>query len=87
MGAEVIDTNVLFVATSAHGGARVPDVPTDDPAVLHRVVEWLVAFRADPDRRLVIDFPERTILLEYQGKLRPEHFGRQVVQHKIDTGA
>jgi len=87
MPGEVVDTNVLVVATASEQGWRHPRVPVDDLAVQRRVYEWLRAFREDADRMFVLDFPQRTILAEYQRNLDAAHYGRRVIQHKIDTGA
>jgi len=86
MSGEVIDTNVLVVATAAEQGWKQPRVPTNDQEVIQRVFEWVETFRKNKDRHLVMDFPKRTILKEYKDNLRHEHFGRRVVQHNFDTG-
>lgn len=87
MPSEVVDTNVLVIATAAEQGWTRPRVPTEDIAVQQRVFQWLREFRLDVDRLLVMDLPERTILLEYKSNLSSDHFGRRVIQHKFDTGA
>ncbi len=88
MPAEVVDTNVLVLATAAEQGWTSPRVPTDDTAVLAKVFQWASAFRGDASRQLVMDFPRKTILLEYKNNLPDfQCFGRRVVQHKFDTGA
>lgn len=87
MPSEVVDTNVLFVASAAQSLDGTPVTPTSDPVVMLTVLQWLRAFRTDSTRTLVMDLPEQTILLEYRNKLRHDHYGRQVVQHKFDTGA
>lgn len=88
MSGHVVDTNVLVVATAAELAWTRPRIPTNDPAVIQRVFEWVVAFRMDAERQLVMDFPSKTILLEYKNNLPDfQCFGRRVVQHKFDTGA
>lgn len=87
MGAEVIDTNVLVLATAAVEGWKCPRIPIDDPEVLKRVYEWLKQFREDSSRLLVMDFPHNEIRAEYRKKLSHQHYGPRVMQHKFDTGA
>ena len=87
---EVNDTNVLMLGTAAEAGWSRPRVPIDEPAVLQRVHRWLTEFRQDPTRLLVIDFAEKTILVEYfrAGNMPTRDlYGRRIVQHKFDTGA
>lgn len=86
MPAEVIDTNVLCVASALESSATV-QTPVKDPTVLRRVHEWVVAFRNDRNRRLVMDVPEQTIRTEYQRNLPNESYGRRVFIHKFTTGA
>jgi hypothetical protein len=87
MPGEVVDTNVLHLATAETLGWQRPRVPVDDPAVLRRVHDWLTTFRKDEQRLLVMDLPEQTIFREYRNKLEDSHYGRRVVQAKIDQGA
>jgi len=87
MGAEVIDTNVLVLATAMQEGWTRPTIPTDDPVVLRRVYEWVKAFRQDPERHLTVDVPRRMVTVEYRQNLRHEHYGMQVYQHKWDANA
>lgn len=88
MAAEVIDTNVLVLATAHQQSWTRPRVPTDEPAVLRKVFVWLRAFREDPSRHLVMDLHHGTILKEYKDNLPSHnHYGRQVIQAKVDSGA
>ncbi|MFZ4578143.1 MAG: hypothetical protein ACOYOB_07050 [Myxococcota bacterium] len=90
MGSEVVDTNVLMVATAMEQGWSRPRVPVDDLVVMQRVFRWVKAFREDPSRLLVMDAPRRTILEEYnkpKNLSQRDYYGRKVVQHKFDTGA
>lgn len=64
--AEVVDTNVLVVATGAVLGWTRPRIPTDDREAIQKVHDWVVAFRSDATRYLVMDLPRRTILEEYR---------------------
>ena len=85
MPSEVIDTNVLVVATAEITGWQRPRIPTDDPLVRRRVFDWVRTFRNDVARQLVLD-RGRTILAEYRNNLPDHgHFGREVIQHKWDT--
>lgn len=68
MGDYVVDTNVLLCASAAHPGSpfdKADHVP--DPLLL-MVLDWLSAFRADPNRHLVLDELFR-IYDEYRNKL------------------
>lgn len=78
----LVDTNVLIVGSAA-AEPRYPDVPVDDAGV-ERVFEWLVAFRDDGGRRVVLDDVWK-IYDEYHNKLSPQHFGLQVVHHKLQS--
>jgi hypothetical protein len=90
MPGEVIDTNVLFLASRAQSLDATPQVPILEPAALQAVSRWLSAFRADPERTIVLDRPGRspksTIVIEYHNKLRRDHYGSMVVAHKLQSG-
>ncbi len=82
MAHKLVDTNVLIVASAAAGhGAQYPDVPVG-PKDIERVVNWLVGFRDDPGRKMVIDELFR-IYDEYRNKLTDQHLGLQVIHHKL----
>lgn len=92
MPSEVIDTNVLTIASGALEQWVRPRIPlgTTELHLIKKVLDWVVFFRADDSRCLVMDFPERTILREYcsSRNMPGAHlYGRQVVQHKFDVGA
>lgn len=86
MPGEVVDTNVLVLASALEEGWSRPRVPTSDLRVFQRAFEWLSAFRADGERPLVMDLPQRTIWGEYARNVAPEHYGMRVVQAKWDAG-
>lgn len=86
MPAEVIDTNVLCVASALESPATM-QTPVEDPAVLRRVHDWVRSFRNDRSRHLVMDGPDQTIRAEYQRNLPNESYGRRVFIHKFTTGA
>ncbi|HBL31432.1 MAG TPA: hypothetical protein DD490_31795 [Acidobacteria bacterium] len=86
MPGEVIDTNVLRVASVLESTEAI-ETPVTDKDVLHRVFEWLKDFRQDRDRRLVMDHPERTIWKEYDRNLPRESYGRRVMVDKFTTGS
>jgi hypothetical protein len=86
MPGEVVDTNVLVLASALEEGWSRPRVPTSDLLVFKRVFDWLSAFRVDGDRPLVMDLPQRTIWGEYARNVAPEHYGMRVVQAKWDAG-
>ncbi|HPS76756.1 MAG TPA: hypothetical protein PLS53_01220 [Thermoanaerobaculaceae bacterium] len=77
----VVDTNVLLVASAAH-----PFSPFGDshvPVIEQRAVfDWLVAFRSDSGRRIVMDDMFK-IYCEYRNKLTDQDYGLQVVIEKL----
>jgi hypothetical protein len=79
----VIDTNVLLVASAAH-----PLSPFDDthvPIAEQQVVfDWLVDFRTDAARRLVLD-DLFCIYEEYRHKLTEQDYGLHVIHEKMQT--
>lgn len=86
MPGEVIDTNVLRVASVLESGNRI-ETPVTDIGVLRRVFEWLKGFRENRHRSLVMDGPEQTIRKEYDRNLPPESYGRRVMIDKFSTGS
>lgn len=85
MADHVVDTNVLIVASAAD--ASWPPAKNHVPAAeRRRVLEWLKAFRADMERRLVMD-AKRTIFKEYRNKLTEQDYGIVVALKKLDTAA
>lgn len=82
MADHVVDTNVLIIGSAAREPSST-DVTVDDDGI-ELVFEWLVAFRDDPSRNLVLDDLWR-IYEEYHHKLDGQHFGLQVVHHKLQT--
>ena len=83
MADHVVDTNVLLVASASH-----PYSPFDDsdlpPDLQRAVFDWLVAFRADPARQLVLDTFWK-IYEEYRHKLTDQDYGLMVVLEKMTT--
>lgn len=77
----VVDTNVLLVASAADPHSPFADTHVP-PAEQLTVFEWLVAFRADADRRLVLDNCWK-IYCEYRNKLTDQDYGLQVVTEKL----
>jgi len=94
MSSEIIDTNVLIMATAGSLGGKAPaamaargeTVGCDDLSLQTRLWDWLKAFRHDPERKLVLDFPRLTIKQEYANKLGKDEFGMRVVLEKISRG-
>jgi len=80
---QVVDTNVLLVASAAHPFSPFDDthVPRDQQL---QVFEWLDAFRLDPARRLVLD-DLFEIYEEYRHKLTEQDFGLLVVHEKMQA--
>lgn len=83
MADQLVDTNVLIVASAAEGlDPRYEDVSVG-PEEIERVHQWLVAFRDDHERCLVLDETLRIYRDEYLNKLTGEHFGLQVIHYKM----
>lgn len=80
---KVVDTNVLTVATGATEGWTRPRIPTDDAGIIHKVFQWVAAFRKSTEL-LVLDY-DWMIQTEYSNNIPSSNlYGRQVVQDKID---
>ncbi|MBU0550833.1 hypothetical protein KKF91_17685 [Myxococcota bacterium] len=89
MSPEVVDTNVLTIASAPAAGWVHPRIPLAELSLILKVLQWVMAFRDDHCRLLVMDVG-KTIFEEYSSHSNmPEflHYGRQVVQHKFSTGA
>lgn len=89
MSREVVDTNVLTIASAPMAGWGHPRIPLAELALVQKVFDWVRVFRDDVERQLVMDLGQ-TIHEEYKSRGNmPEfgHYGRQVVQHKFSTGA
>jgi hypothetical protein len=89
MSSEVIDTNVLTIASAPFAQWVHPRIPLADLRLVQKVLNWVRAFREDSDRHLVMDHG-RSILDEYESRGNmPEflHYGRQVVHHKMTTNS
>jgi hypothetical protein len=89
MSREVVDTNVLTIASAPMAGWCYPRIPLAEVELVRKVFDWVRAFREDADRCLVMDVCQ-TILSEYKspGNMPDfNHYGRQVVHHKFSTGA
>lgn len=78
----LVDTSVLIVGSAAVEPGYA-DVAVDAESV-ELVFEWLREFRDDAERRLALDELFR-IFQEYNNKLNGQHFGLQVVHHKLAT--
>ncbi|HVS39472.1 MAG TPA: hypothetical protein VMS17_28195 [Gemmataceae bacterium] len=87
MGDHIIDTNVLLVAS-----ARDPNSPFQDsdhvPAEQQqRVLNWLMEFRQDGQRKIVLDLPFK-IWDEYHNQMtRGQDIGSLVVAEKLQSAA
>lgn len=86
MANEVVDTNVLRIA-SAHEFPERIAIPVKDDAVIARVHRWLREFHGDDGRRLVLDAPRQTIREEYHNNLPKESYGRRVIVEKFSRNA
>jgi hypothetical protein len=76
----LVDTNVLIVGSAAVE-PKYTDVAVDADGI-EVVFNWLNAFRQDATRMLVLDDVWK-IFEEYNNKLNGQHFGLQVVHHKL----
>lgn len=81
----VVDTNVLIVASAADPASRFKEshVPVTERKVVYA---WLKEFRADVERRLIMD-RKRGIFKEYRNKLTAQDYGIVVALAKLDTAA
>jgi hypothetical protein len=81
MADHVVDTNVLLVASAADPHSPFTDThvpPTEQKSVF----EWLQAFRANTQRRLVLD-EGWGIFGEYRKRLTAQDYGLQVAVEKL----
>jgi hypothetical protein len=76
----LVDTNVLIVGSAAVE-PRYTDVNVDQDGI-ERVLDWLIEFRDDDGRQIVLDELWK-IWKEYKNKLNDQHFGLQVINHKL----
>jgi hypothetical protein len=79
---QLVDTNVLIVGSAAIE-PKYADVSIDADGI-EIVFEWLTSFRDDSSRKLVLDDLWK-IYEEYNNKLNGQHFGLQVVHHKLQA--
>ncbi len=82
MADHLVDTNVLIVGSAAVE-PKYTDVSVDADGI-EVVFKWLAAFRDDAARKLVLDDLWK-IWDEYNHKLNGQHFGLQVVHHKLQA--
>ncbi|UIP27676.1 hypothetical protein [Photobacterium sp. TLY01] len=83
MSRQVIDTNVLIVASGEHPESpfRSENHPVEDPSEAEKVFEWLASFEAGADR-MVID-TDWEIPKEYSNKLTEQDYGQRVFFEKL----
>lgn len=89
MSREVIDTNVLTIASAPAAGWVHPRIPLAELRLIDKVFRWVKAFRDDPTRHIVLDLGG-TIDAEYKSPQNMPEFmmyGRQVIAHKFQTCA
>lgn len=82
MADHLVDTNVLIVGSAAIE-PKYTDISVDADGI-EVVFNWLTAFRDDASRKLVLDEVWK-IYEEYNNKLDGQHFGLQVVHHKLQA--
>ena len=86
---EVVDTNVLTIASAPSMNWVHPRIPLAELRLVMKVLRWVQDFRADDERRIVLDVPGHAILSEYKSQRNmpdTSAYGRQVLQHKFDRG-
>jgi len=79
MSSEVIDTNVLTIATAPTENWVHPRIPLRELKLILKVFEWVRTFRENDNRKLVMDCG-KTILEEYSSRRNmPSHglYGRR----------
>lgn len=89
MGREVIDSNVLTIASAPAAGWVHPRIPLEELRLIDKVFEWVKTFRDDPARHMVLDLGG-TIESEYKSAQNmPDYmmYGRRVIAHKFQTCA
>jgi hypothetical protein len=83
VGDHVIDTNVLLVASAGHPGS--PFIESNVPPEQQRIVlDWLMAFRTDRRRNVVLDGLWK-IWKEYHHKMTGQDIGLLVVTEKLQS--
>lgn len=88
MSAEVLDSNVLTIASAPGAGWVHPRIPLRERELIFKVFKWVQAFHNNRTRHLVLD-GGGTIFEEYRsaGNMpRADLYGRRVVQAKWDRG-
>ncbi len=85
--ARVVDTNVLIVASAADDGSpfRPGATPVEEEGLRQQVLEWLIAFEQDSERKVVLDW-DWLICGEYQNKLTEQDYGWLAMMAKQDRG-
>ena len=87
MSDHIVDTNVLCAASTSDPGSRHNDTTHIPDDQLQRVLDWLMEFREDNGRLLVLDFDWR-LLNEYKGQLGEDpvnNIGMRVIYEKMST--
>ena len=82
MGDHIIDTNVLLVASARDPNSPFADCNQATPQQQQIVLDWLMAFRTDRQRQVVIDQPFK-IWEEYHNKMTGQDIGLMVVMEKL----
>lgn len=84
MNENVLDTNVLLVASAADPSSHFKDSDHVPPEERLAVLEWLNELHANVEQRIVLDDAFR-IYDEYRNKLTDQDYGLQVIGHKMQT--
>lgn len=81
----VVDTNVLIVASAADDGSpfKPESTPVEEANLRQQVLDWLVAFEADPHRLVVLDY-DWNLCGEYTNKLGEQDYGWLAIMAKRD---
>ncbi len=83
--AQVVDTNVLIVASAADDGSlfRPDATPVQEAALRGQVLSWVVDFEADSSRHAVLDW-DWHLCGEYRNKLSEQDYGWLALMAKRD---
>lgn len=88
MADHIIDTNVLLAASTSDPNSSFADTDHVPPDQLSKVLDWLIAFRDDQQRALVLDCGWH-LFSEYKNKLGTDaenNIGLRVICDKMADG-
>ncbi|SEL03049.1 hypothetical protein SAMN05444354_103354 [Stigmatella aurantiaca] len=80
----VVDTNVLLLASASDAHSPFKDSTHVPLAEQRLVLEWLIAFRKDRTRHLVLD-SQQELMREYRKQLGKNDYGYKVIVEKLQS--